>query len=115
MRVRRTSAYLRARAPSAVQQAQQAVRASEGMLHTAIASLSADRATLTGVRATVSAAREKESVDCAGDNAAQGAPGASSPSGEAASAGSPSDAELECVRERRAAVAGDGQGSAAMR
>jgi peptidoglycan hydrolase-like protein with peptidoglycan-binding domain len=59
-------------APSAVQQAQQSVRASEGMLHRATASLSADRATLANVRATVSAARERESVDCAGDGAAEG-------------------------------------------
>ena len=98
-------------APSAVQQAQQSVRASEDMLRTAIASLSADRATLAGVRATLSAAREKESVDCAGDNVAQGAPGASSPSGEAASAGSPSGASSSVCTSDVATVASDGQGS----
>ena len=107
----RASAYLRGRAPSVVQQAQQAVRASEGMLRTAIASLSADRATLAGVRATLSAAREKESVDCVGDNAAQGAPGASSPSGEAASAGSPSGASSSVCASDVATVTSDGQGS----
>jgi peptidoglycan hydrolase-like protein with peptidoglycan-binding domain len=67
-------------APSAVQQAQQAVGTAEGMLRTAKAALSADGATLANLQATVSAAREKESVDCAGDNAAEGAPGGSSPS-----------------------------------
>jgi peptidoglycan hydrolase-like protein with peptidoglycan-binding domain len=65
-------------APSAVQQAQQSVSAAEGMLRMAKASLSADGATLANLQATVSAAREKESVDCAGDNAAESAPGASS-------------------------------------
>jgi peptidoglycan hydrolase-like protein with peptidoglycan-binding domain len=98
-------------APSTVHQAQQSVSASEGMLHTAIASLSADRATLAGVRATLSAAREKESVDCAGDNAAEGAPGASSPSGEAASAGSPSGDSSGACASDVAMVASDGQGS----
>jgi peptidoglycan hydrolase-like protein with peptidoglycan-binding domain len=98
-------------APSAVQQAQQSVSTSAGMLHTAIASLSADRATLAGVRAMLLAAREQESVDCAGDNAAQGAPGASSPSGEAASAGSPSGDSSSACASDVATVASDGQGS----
>jgi peptidoglycan hydrolase-like protein with peptidoglycan-binding domain len=76
--------------PSAVRQAEQAVSSSERMLERARASLSADRPTMANMRASVLAAREKEAVDCAGDGAAQGAPGSSSPSGEAASSGSPS-------------------------
>jgi hypothetical protein len=60
-------------APAAVQQAQQSVSTSEGMLHAAQASLVADSETLAGVQATHSAAREKESIDCAGDNAAESA------------------------------------------
>jgi peptidoglycan hydrolase-like protein with peptidoglycan-binding domain len=79
-------------APSAVQQAEQSVRASEGMLLQARDSLATDSATLSNLRARVVATREKESVDCAGDGAAEGAPGSSSPSGEAASVGSSSGA-----------------------
>jgi peptidoglycan hydrolase-like protein with peptidoglycan-binding domain len=75
-------------APAAVQQAQQSVSTNEGTLRGAGASLAADRETLAGVQATLSAAHEKESIDCAGDNAAESAPSSSSPSGEAASAGS---------------------------
>ncbi len=76
--------------PSAVQQAEQAVTNSERMLQGATTSLAVDSTTLANAQATVSAAREKQAVDCAGDNAAENAPGVSSPSGEAASTGSPS-------------------------
>lgn len=75
--------------PSAVQQAEQAVANSERMLQAARASLAADNATLANAQATVKAARDKEAVDCMGDNAAESAPGDSSPSGEAASSDSP--------------------------
>jgi hypothetical protein len=76
--------------PSAVQQAEQSVTASEGMLKTARASLAADGETLAGQQATLSAAREKESVDCAGDGAAESAAVGSPPSasGEGAGGGS---------------------------
>jgi peptidoglycan hydrolase-like protein with peptidoglycan-binding domain len=77
--------------PSVVQQAEQAVGSSERMLQSASGSLSADSTTLDDARATVTAARDKEAVDCAGEGAADEAPGSSSPSGEAASSGSPSD------------------------
>jgi hypothetical protein len=77
--------------PSAVQQAEQSVARSESMLQSAKASLSTDVATFAGLRATLSAAREKESVDCAGEGAAEsasassssGAEGGSSPGGAA--------------------------------
>jgi hypothetical protein len=65
--------------PSAVAQAEEAVTASEGMLKTARASLAADDETLAGQRATLSAAREKESVDCAGEGAAESAGAGASP------------------------------------
>jgi hypothetical protein len=58
------------------------------MLQTARSSLAADGATLEGQQATLSAAREKEAVDCAGDGAAEAAATGSSPSGEAAADGS---------------------------
>jgi hypothetical protein len=77
--------------PSAVQRAEQAVTAGEGMLQRARASLAADSATLAGQQASATAAREKESVDCAGDGAAESASAGASPGGEgtpgAASAG----------------------------
>jgi peptidoglycan hydrolase-like protein with peptidoglycan-binding domain len=69
-------------APSAVSQAQQAASSAEGMLASARASLSADSQILAGHRATLSAMRAKESLDCAGDNAAESASAGSSPSGE---------------------------------
>ena len=74
--------------PSAVQQAEQAIANSERMLQTARASLAADTASLANTRAAVSAAREKEAIDCEGDNAAQAA-GDSSPSAEAGAGDSP--------------------------
>jgi hypothetical protein len=100
-------------APSAVQQAQQSVSASEGTLRAAKASLTADSETLAGVQATLSAAREQESVDCAGDNAAQSAPSSSSPSSEAASAGSspPSGGNSSPCASDVQALASDAQGS----
>jgi peptidoglycan hydrolase-like protein with peptidoglycan-binding domain len=78
--------------PSAVQQAEESVRSSEHVVQGASAALSADRATLGNLQATVAAKREKESVDCAGDGAAESTPSASSPTAEAAaSTGSPSE------------------------
>lgn len=70
--------------PSAVQQAEQSVTASAAMLGTARGSLAADGETLAGQQATLSAARAKESVDCAGEGAAETAATGSSPSGEGA-------------------------------
>jgi hypothetical protein len=75
--------------PSAVEQAEQSVAASEALLLSARASLAADAATLAGLQATLSAAREKESVDCAGEGAAESASssageGGSSPGGASA-------------------------------
>jgi peptidoglycan hydrolase-like protein with peptidoglycan-binding domain len=70
-------------APSQVSQAAQSVANSEGMLQTARAALAADGEALANQRATVAAARAKEAVDCAGENAAESASaGDSSPSGE---------------------------------
>jgi hypothetical protein len=97
--------------PSAVQQAEQALSNSEHMLKRVRASLSADSTTLADTRATVSAARAKETLDCAGDNAAEGAAG-SSPSGEAATTGSPpaSGSSSTCASDVQALV-GDTQSS----
>jgi hypothetical protein len=86
--------------PSAVQQAEQSVTASEEMLKTARASLAADGETLAGQQATLSAAREKESVDCAGDGAA-----------ESAAAGSPPSASGEGAGDGSSPGAGTGGGS----
>jgi peptidoglycan hydrolase-like protein with peptidoglycan-binding domain len=64
-------------APSAVSQAEQSVTNAEGMLQSASASLVADGEALAGHQATMSAARAKESVDCAGEGAAESASSAS--------------------------------------
>jgi peptidoglycan hydrolase-like protein with peptidoglycan-binding domain len=69
-------------APSGLQQAEQSVAASDGMLQTARASLAADGETLADARAILSAARQKQSVDCAGVGAAELSPASSSSSGE---------------------------------
>ena len=66
-------------APSAVSQAEQSVTNAQGMLQTAGASLATDSEALAGHEATVSAARAKESVDCAGDGAAEASSANSSP------------------------------------
>ncbi len=67
-------------APSAVSAAQQSVANARGMLNTVRASLAADNEALLDDQATVSAARAKEAVDCAGDGAAENA-SSGSPSG----------------------------------
>ncbi len=68
-------------APSAVSQAQQSVGNAEEILSTARASLTADSEALAGGQATVSAARAKEAVDCAGDGAAESASSAAAEGG----------------------------------
>jgi peptidoglycan hydrolase-like protein with peptidoglycan-binding domain len=98
--------------PSAVQQAQQSVSSSERMLRSALQALAADGATLANMQATVSAAREKEAVDCAGENAAQAVPAAASSSAEAASGGSSSGGgEPSVCASDVQALAGDRQSS----
>src|ERR1700722_6151441 len=78
--------------PSAVQRAEQSVRSSEHMLQVARETLSGDRVTLANMQATVAAKREKESVDCAGEGAAESPSSSHSPTAEAAaSTGSPSE------------------------
>jgi hypothetical protein len=105
--------------PSAVAQAEQSVSAGGGMLQTARASFAADSATLAGLQATVTAAREKESVDCAGDGAAESASAGSSPGGEGTSGdtglGDPSSGGTGsgvCAGDVQA-VASDAQGASA--
>jgi multidrug efflux pump subunit AcrA (membrane-fusion protein) len=75
-------------APSAVQQAGQQVTSAEAMLATARATLASDTQALAGHQATLAAARAKEEVDCAGDNAAEAASANSAPGGENGSSGS---------------------------
>src|SRR5580704_6824628 len=87
-------------APSAVSQAEQSVTNAEGMLQTARASLAADSETLAGHQATVSAARAKESVDCAGDGAAESASSGSPSSGGGGSGLCASDAQAVSTAEQ---------------
>jgi peptidoglycan hydrolase-like protein with peptidoglycan-binding domain len=71
--------------PSAVLRAAQSVAGGEQTLQGDRSTLSADSATLALAQASLAAARAKQSVDCAGDNAAQ-----SPSSGSAAAGGSSS-------------------------
>jgi hypothetical protein len=97
--------------PSALQQAEQAVASGQGMLQTARASLAADSETLAGLQATVTAAREKESVDCAGDTSAESASAGASPSNEGSPDGSSGDEGSGLCATDVQAVASDVQGS----
>jgi peptidoglycan hydrolase-like protein with peptidoglycan-binding domain len=87
-------------APSAVSQAEQSVTNAQGMLSTARASLAADSETLTDHQATASAARAKESVDCAGDNAAESASSGSPSSGGGGSGLCASDVQAVSTAEQ---------------
>jgi hypothetical protein len=71
--------------PSAVRQAEESVAASAVMLRTARSALTTDAETSAAEQAMLSAAREKESVDCAGEGAGETASAGSSPGGEGAS------------------------------
>jgi hypothetical protein len=83
--------------PSAVAQAERSATASAATLRTARASLAADDATLARQQATLSAARQKQALECAGDGAAEVASAGSAPSGEApAGAGACTD-DVELV------------------
>jgi hypothetical protein len=97
---------------SVVRQAERAVSSSERMLRDARESLSTDSMALANAQATVSAARDKEAVDCAGENAAEAAATSSSPNGEAASSGSPSNSGTGsvCASDMQA-LAGEQQSS----
>jgi hypothetical protein len=98
--------------PSAVQQAEQAVATGEGTLQTARASLAADSETLAELRATVTAAREKESVDCAGDASAESASADPEASGEGTPDGASSgDGSSGVCSSDAQTVIGDAQGS----
>jgi peptidoglycan hydrolase-like protein with peptidoglycan-binding domain len=98
--------------PSAIQQAEQSVATGEGMLQAARASLATDSDTLAELQATVTAAREKESVDCAGDNAAESASAGASPSGEPTPGDSSSgDGGSGLCASDAQTVASDAQGS----
>jgi multidrug efflux pump subunit AcrA (membrane-fusion protein) len=69
-------------APSAVQQSSQQVTSAETMLASARATLVSDTQALSDHQATLTAARAKEQVDCAGGGAAEAASANSSPSSE---------------------------------
>lgn len=101
-------------APAALQQAEQSVDASEGTLRSARTSLAADGETLAGAQAALSAAREKESVDCAGSGAAEssagspasgeGTPGSASPG---AAGSDPCVSDVQAVASDQQVYRGD--------
>ncbi len=92
-------------APSALQQAQQAVTMSAGQLAAARAGLTADSTTLASASAVIAAGRQKLSVDCAGDNAGESSAGASTPSGS--SGGGGGGASGQCATDAQAVATDD--------
>jgi hypothetical protein len=83
---------------SSLQQAQQAVTTAQGQLQTAQAALAGDSSTLDQARATLSATRAKQAVDCRGANAAE------SPSSGSAAAGGGSGS-TPCATDQQAVTA----------
>jgi peptidoglycan hydrolase-like protein with peptidoglycan-binding domain len=64
--------------PSAVMQAQQSLATAQAQLQTAQSTLATDGAALDNARASRTADRQKQALDCRGDNAAESAPASSS-------------------------------------
>jgi hypothetical protein len=100
-------------APSAVSQAQQSVTNAQGMLSTARESLAADSEALAGNQATVSAARAKEAVDCAGDGAAESASANSSPSSSESGSSAGGGSSGLCASDAQATSASEQSSSGA--
>ncbi len=96
-------------APTAVQQSSQQVTSAETMLASARATLASDTQALAGHEATLTAARAKEQVDCAGGGAAEAASAGSSPGSENAG-GSSCASDVQAV-----ATAEQGSTGAAMK
>ncbi|MDP9260189.1 MAG: peptidoglycan-binding protein [Actinomycetota bacterium] len=95
-------------APSDVLQARHAVANDEGTLQAARTLLSADAQALALVRASLAAARAKQSVECAGVNSAQGASSSpTNPSGACASDAQSVATEEQSLSGDVAKVAGD--------
>jgi peptidoglycan hydrolase-like protein with peptidoglycan-binding domain len=90
-------------APSSLRQAEQAVAGGEGMLQSARAALAGDGETLAGLQAALTAAREQESVDCAGDGAVESA--CASDAQRVASDTQASDAGASKLDDDRASIA----------
>ena len=80
-------------APAMVTQARQAVTTDQGTLASARSTLSGDSAGLSQARAALTADQQQESIECAGDNAAQNAAAGGAGSG-AGSGACGSDAQL---------------------
>ncbi len=85
--------------PSAVQQSSQQVTSAEAMLATAGTTLASDTQALAGHQATLTAARAKEQVDCAGEGAAEAASANSSTGSEN---NSPSGGGSSCASDVQA-------------
>jgi Putative peptidoglycan binding domain len=97
-------------APVDLAQAEQSVTSAEAMLDTARASMSADIQTLAGAQATLSAAEQKEAVDCAGEGAAESAsarPAAGEEGGGGGGSG-PCASDLQPVSTSRQSAAAAG-------
>jgi len=91
-------------APAAITQAQQTVTTDQGMLSVAQSTLHSDSSALSEARATLAADHQQESVDCAGNNAAQ-APSAGAGGGSSGASGRCStDAQLVATGQQSVAA-----------
>jgi hypothetical protein len=91
-------------APATVTQATQAVTTDQGMLSSAQSTLSSDTSALSQARATLSAERQQESVDCAGQGAAQ-TPSAGGGGGSSGASGAcATDAQLISTAQQSASA-----------
>ena len=92
-------------APAAVSQAQQTVTTDQGMLSAAESALSSDSSALSEARATLTADSQQESVDCAGNSAAQSPSAGGAGGSSGGSGGCANDAQLVATGQQ--SVSGD--------
>jgi len=91
-------------APAVVTQAQQTVTTDQGMISGAESTLQGDSSAMSAARATLAAEQQQESVDCAGNSAAQ-TPSTAGGGASGASGGCATDAQL--VSSGQQSVAAD--------
>ena len=96
-------------APAMVTQAQQTVTTDQGMLSSAQSTLQSDSSALSQARATLAADQQQESVDCAGNNAAQAPSSGAGAAASGASGGCASDAQ-SVASAQQSVTSGCGEG-----
>jgi hypothetical protein len=92
-------------APSLVTQAEQTITTDQGMLSSAQSTLSSDSAALSQARGTLAADQQQESVDCAGNSAAQAPSSGGGGGSSGASGGCAADAQSVASAEQSVTAA----------